>query len=127
MSLHILIADDDEHIGYLVKFKLEKAGHQVTWETNGTQALAAIQAGRPDVVILDVMMPGMGGFQVLDAIKSDMSLKHIPVIMLTAMGQENDVVKGITTGADDYLVKPFRPSELQARIERLALKKPSPL
>ena len=118
MPTKILIADDEEHLGYLVKFKLEKEGFDVIWKKNGRQALEAVREERPDLVILDVMMPGLTGFEVLEAIKADPELKDTPVIMLTASGQEADTVKGIDMGAADYIVKPFRPAELVARIRR---------
>lgn len=118
MPTKILIADDEEHLGYMVKFKLEKEGFDVIWKMNGRQALEAVQEERPDLVILDVMMPGLTGFEVLEAIKADPELKDTPVIMLTASGQEADTVKGIDMGAADYIVKPFRPAELVARIRR---------
>ena len=118
MPTKILIADDEEHLGYLVKFKLEKEGFDVIWKKDGRQALEAVQEERPDLVILDVMMPGLTGFEVLEAIKADPELKDTPVIMLTASGQEADTVKGIDMGAADYIVKPFRPAELVARIRR---------
>ena len=118
MPTKILIADDEEHLGYVVKFKLEKEGFDVIWKKNGRQALEAVREERPDLVILDVMMPGLTGFEVLEAIKADPELKDTPVIMLTASGQEADTVKGIDMGAADYIVKPFRPAELVARIRR---------
>ena len=118
MPTKILIADDEEHLGYMVKFKLEKEGFDVIWKKDGRQALEAVREERPDLVILDVMMPGLTGFEVLEAIKADPELKDTPVIMLTASGQEADTVKGIDMGAADYIVKPFRPAELVARIRR---------
>ncbi len=118
MPTKILIADDEEHLGYMVKFKLEKEGFDVIWKMDGRQALEAVQEERPELVILDVMMPGLTGFEVLEAIKADPELKDTPVIMLTARGQEADTVKGIDLGAADYIVKPFRPAELVARIRR---------
>jgi len=122
MAEHILIADDDEHIGFFVRFKLEKLGYQVTWELNGATALEKIRETLPDLVILDLMMPGLGGYEVLEQLRGQEATRAIPVIMLSAMGQENDIVKAINSGADDYLVKPFRPAELQARVQRLLQK-----
>jgi DNA-binding response OmpR family regulator len=81
--------------------------------------LKAVKAERPDLVILDVMMPLMSGFEVLERMKADPVLKAIPVMMLTAQGQEGDVQRGLALGAVDYLTKPFRPAELLARIQRL--------
>lgn len=118
MPTKIVIADDEEHLGYMVKFKLEKEGFDVIWKMDGRQALKAVQEERPELVLLDVMMPGLTGFEVLEAIKADPELKDTPVIMLTARGQEADTVKGLDLGAADYIVKPFRPAELVARIKR---------
>ena len=119
MPARILIADDEEHLGYMIKFKLEKSGYAVDWHVNGRDALQAVKANPPALVILDVMMPGMTGFEVLEAIKTDAALKTIPVIMLTARGQEDDTLRGINLGAADYVTKPFRPAELLARVKRL--------
>ncbi len=119
MTVKIIIAEDEEHIGEMVSFKLERSGFNVIWKQDGASALEAVRTEIPDAVILDVMMPNMNGFEVLEAIKQDKTLKHIPVIMLTAQGQESDIVSGIDKGAADYLVKPFRPAELLARVRRL--------
>lgn len=119
MAKKIVIAEDEEHIGKLILFKLKKEGFEISWETDGKAALETIQKTVPDLVILDVMMPKMNGFEVLKAVKSDDSLKHIPVVMLTAMGQESNIVSAIDAGAADYIVKPFRPNELLVRIKRL--------
>jgi two-component system, OmpR family, alkaline phosphatase synthesis response regulator PhoP len=119
MTVKIIIAEDEEHIGQMVSFKLERSGFNVIWKQDGASALEAVRTEIPDAVILDVMMPNMNGFEVLEAIKQDKDLKHIPVIMLTAQGQESDIVSGIDKGAADYLVKPFRPAELLARVKRL--------
>lgn len=119
MTRKIVIADDEEHLGYMVKFKLEKSGYQVVWKMDGREALEAVRQERPALVILDVMMPGLTGFEVLEAIKAEDNLKDTPVVMLTARGQEADTLKGISLGAADYIVKPFRPAELLARVQRL--------
>jgi len=119
MGKNILVADDEEHLGFMVKFKLEKSGYDVTWKMDGNEAFQEIQTNKPDLIILDVMMPGMTGYEVLEKIKADSGLKNIPVIMLTAKGQETDVVKGIEMGASDYMIKPFRPAELLVRVKRL--------
>ena len=119
MTHKIVIADDEEHLGYMVKFKLEKSGYQVVWKMDGREALEAVRQERPALVILDVMMPGLTGFEVLEAIKAEDNLKDTPVVMLTARGQEADTLKGISLGAADYIVKPFSPAELLARVQRL--------
>jgi len=86
---------------------------------NGEEALAAIKTEKPDLILLDVMMPVMNGYEVLRRVKEDENLKNIPVVMLTARAQEKDVVKGIDLGADDYIIKPFHPAELLARVKRI--------
>lgn len=118
MSKKVLLAEDEEHIGKLIVFKLEKEGLEVIWKQDGESALAAVKSELPDLILLDVMMPKMNGFDVLKAIQNDESIKNIPIVMLTAKAQESDIVDGINKGATDYIVKPFRPAELVARIKR---------
>lgn len=113
----IVIAEDEPQIANLVKFKLEKSGCEVMWGENGKLAFELITKHRPDLVILDVMMPIMDGFEVLRLMKEGEETKDIPVIMLTARGMEADVLKGFETGAVDYLTKPFSVSELAARVK----------
>lgn len=119
MGQKIIIADDEEHLGHMIKFKLERAGFEVIWKLDGRQALEAIREERPALVVMDVMMPGLTGFEVLEALQADENLKDIPVVFLSARSQESDIVRGIELGAADYMVKPFRPAELLARIKRL--------
>lgn len=119
MPKKIVLAEDESHIARLITFKLEKEGYELTWAKDGGEALEKITEIMPDLVILDVMMPVMDGFEVLKKVKHDETLKAIPVIMLTAKGQDNDIVHGLDTGAADYIVKPFRPAELVARIRRI--------
>ncbi|MFC1563278.1 response regulator transcription factor [candidate division KSB1 bacterium] len=119
MSYTIVLAEDEPQIARLTTFKLEKEGFNVIWEKNGGDALNSVKNNKPDLVLLDVMMPVMDGYQVLKKIKEDENLKNIPVIMLTAKGQERDVVKGIEMGAEDYIIKPFRPAELTARVKKI--------
>ncbi len=115
----IVLAEDEEHLGNLVKFKLSRAGYDVIWKMDGREVLAAIRAEKPELVLLDVMMPGLTGFEVLEQMKQDAALKEIPVILLTARSQKNDVLRGVDLGAADYVTKPFRPAELLARVNRL--------
>ena len=119
MAKKIVLAEDEPQIARLVEFKLKKEGYQVTWKENGEEALEAIKADRPDLILLDVMMPVMDGYEVLRRVKKDENLKSIPVIMLTARAQERDVVKGIDLGAEDHITKPFHPAELLARVKRI--------
>lgn len=113
----ILLAEDEAQIGDMVAFKLANAGHDVIRVADGEAALAAAARERPDAIILDVMMPGLDGFSVLGRLKADPSLSAIPVIMLTARGQERDVLSGLQGGAADYIVKPFSLKELLARVD----------
>ena len=113
----ILVAEDEQQIGDMVAFKLANSGHDVTRVADGEAALAAAARERPDVVILDVMMPLLDGFAVLARLKADPELRAIPVIMLTARGQERDILTGLQGGAADYVVKPFSLKELLARVD----------
>lgn len=119
MAKKIVLAEDEPRLARLVEFKLKKEGYQVICKGNGEEALEAIKAEKPDLILLDVMMPVMDGYEVLRRVKEDESLKNIPVVMLTARTQERDVVKGIDLGADDYITKPFHPAELLARVKRI--------
>ena len=118
----IVVAEDDRAIARLIKFKLERAGYEVAVAEDGGQAVTAINNIHPDLVLLDVMMPVLDGYQVLRKIKDDPATSETPVIMLTARGQEKDIVKGIEMGSQDYIVKPFRPAELLARVNRICKK-----
>ncbi len=113
----ILLAEDEAQIGDMVAFKLANAGHEVVRVVDGEAALAAAAREHPDVILLDVMMPGLDGFSVLGRLKADPSLRGIPVIMLTARGQERDILSGLQGGAADYVVKPFSLKELLARVD----------
>ena len=113
----ILLAEDEQQIGDMVTFKLTNSGHRVVRVGDGEAALAAAEQERPDVIILDVMMPLVDGFAVLGRLKAHPDLRTIPVIMLTARGQERDVLSGLQAGAADYIVKPFSLKELIARVD----------
>ncbi len=112
----ILIADDDADIRRLIAGLLERAGHQVVQASNGREALRLLYAHRPALVVLDVGMPALDGWQVLERIRD---ATDVPVMMLTAKGEELDRVRGLRAGADDYVPKPFGRQELLARIEAL--------
>jgi DNA-binding response OmpR family regulator len=113
----ILVADDDMDIRDLVAFKLEQAGFDVTAVDNGLAALTAARQVLPDLVVLDVMMPGMSGIDVCRELRGDRNTSDLPIILLTARAQEGDVEVGFGVGADDYIVKPFSPRELVSRVE----------
>lgn len=113
----IVIADDDADIRELVAFKLRHEGHQVTAVDDGAAALAACNSQVPDLVILDVMMPGMSGLEVARQIRADASLQGLPIMMLSARAHESDREQGFEAGADAFMTKPFSPRELASRVE----------
>jgi DNA-binding response OmpR family regulator len=112
----VLVADDDADIRELVAFKLEQAGFDVTSVGDGAAALDAIRANPPRLAVLDVMMPGMSGIDVLRQVRADESLGSVRIILLTARSRELDVDAGFASGADDYVIKPFSPRELVHRV-----------
>jgi len=114
----ILVADDDPLSIKLLNFRLSSVGHEVIFAVNGGEALEIATREKPDLVLLDIMMPVMNGFQVLRKLKSQEETKNIPVIMLTSKVQEKDVVFGLEAGAEDYITKPFSFAELNARVNR---------
>jgi len=113
---YIMVADDDPLLAEIVRFKLESAGHRLAITENGEQVLAAIAVERPDLLILDAMMPVLAGQQVLERLKADPATASIPVIMLTARKGQDDVIAALRSGADDYITKPFIPDELTLRV-----------
>jgi two-component system, OmpR family, alkaline phosphatase synthesis response regulator PhoP len=114
--MHILIAEDDRDIAELISHYLTKAGWSAHVAVAGDQALAYVRNHPVDVVILDLMLPGMSGFEVCQALRSERTTADLPIIMLTARAEEGDRVKGLELGADDYVSKPFSPNELVARV-----------
>ena len=119
---HIILADDDELLCDLVQFKLAAAGHHVQIVTDGQKALDAVAANKPDLLILDSMMPVLSGPQLLSRLKASPETASIPVIMLTARKARDDVVGALEAGADDYITKPFIPEEFNLRV-RAVLRK----
>ena len=115
----ILIADDDPMVVKLVEFKLAKRGHKITVAADGKTALDMARQNKPDLILLDSMMPGMDGFEVLRRLKKAVDTSDIPVVMLTARRREQDIVDELKLGAREYLVKPFMPEELSTRIEAI--------
>jgi two-component system phosphate regulon response regulator PhoB len=117
MSASILVVEDEPGIQELLKFNLGQHGHQVEIANDSEEALQALRGALPDLILLDWMLPGMAGVDLARRIRGDGRLKEIPIIMLTARAEEADKVKGLETGADDYITKPFSPKELMARIK----------
>ena len=120
----IVVVEDDRDLARLIQLKLSREGFNIVNAYDGIEGLAEIRRVSPNLVILDIMMPKMNGFQVLKEMRADPVTKDIPVLILTALTQEEDVVKGFQYGADDYMVKPFRPSELLIRATNLVGKSP---
>lgn len=116
---HVVVADDDDDIRELVHLKLSQAGHDVHTCSDGVQALEQIRRNPPQLAVLDVMMPGLSGIDVLREIRADDALTDVRVMLLTARSRDNDVDLGFATGADDYLIKPFSPRELAHRVAAL--------
>jgi two-component system phosphate regulon response regulator PhoB len=112
----ILVVDDERDITALVAYHLAKAGYRVTTASTGAAALEAARGDRPDLVVLDLMLPGRSGFEVLDELRRDEATREVGVIVLTARRDEADRIKGLAGGADDYLTKPFSPDELVLRV-----------
>jgi len=119
VSHRILVVDDEPDITALVAYHLAKAGYRVSTAANGPDALKAAREERPDIVILDVMLPGVSGYDVLDELRKRSETKDVGVILLTARREEPDRIRGLTLGADDYLTKPFSPHELALRVSAL--------
>lgn len=112
----ILVVDDEEDILELVRHNLEREGYDIRCADTGEKALKKLKADPVDLVVLDLMLPGIDGFDVARQIKNDPRIQHIPIVMLTAKGSETDVVTGLEIGAEDYITKPFSPRILLARI-----------
>jgi DNA-binding response OmpR family regulator len=115
----ILIADDDGDLLDLVRFRLDQGGYDTITAGNGEDALKLARERLPDLCVLDVMMPKLNGFQVVQALRDARSTERIRVLLLTATVQDRDIAHGLEVGADDYLRKPFDPHELQARVAAL--------
>jgi len=114
-----LVVEDDEHIGQLLKFMLERVGYTVALAADGRAAQAHIQSqAAPAVALLDVMLPYLDGLQLVGLVRSQPGWESVPVIMLTAKAQERDIARALAAGANDYIVKPFQPEELLARLRR---------
>jgi phosphate regulon transcriptional regulator PhoB len=127
MAQRVLIVEDEPDIRDLLVFHLEREGYQVTKSRSGVEALRLAQASPPDLVLLDLMLPEMDGLEVCRRLRRDPATQAVPIVMLTARGDEVDRVLGLELGADDYVVKPFSPRELVARIRAVLRRaRPSP-
>jgi DNA-binding response OmpR family regulator len=115
----VLVADDDEDILELIAFRLERAGYEIVRARNGRQALQLALDLKPALAVLDVMMPGLDGYDVTRELRRNEETRTMPVILLTARAQASDVSRGMAAGADDYLKKPFDAQDLKDRVERL--------
>jgi two-component system response regulator MtrA len=111
---HIMVVDDDQDLAEMLGIVLTGAGYEVDLVNSGDQVMSVFQANKPDLVLLDVMLPGLNGIEVAKEIRTQ---SMVPIVMLTAKGDTQDVVLGLEAGADDYMIKPFNPSELLARIK----------
>ena len=119
MKAKIMIVEDEESIVTLVKYNLEKEGYKVFFNSNGEKAIEDIKVNNPDLILLDWMLPNLSGLEICKILKSEKKYKHTPIIMLTAKGQEEDKIRGLNSGADDYITKPFGHKELTARVNAL--------
>lgn len=115
----ILVVEDDEDIQELIEFNLAREGYQVLKVLSGEEALSVQAREKPDLVILDLMLPGLDGLEVCRRLRGRSDADNVPVIMVTAKGEESDIVTGLELGADDYLVKPFSPKVLVARVRNV--------
>jgi two-component system phosphate regulon response regulator PhoB len=115
----ILVVEDEKDILELVRYNLTREGYAVVGITSGEEALRAARKERPDLIILDLMLPGVDGLEVCKIVKNDPETRDLPIMMLTAKGEESDIVLGLGLGADDYVTKPFSPKVLMARVKAL--------
>jgi two-component system alkaline phosphatase synthesis response regulator PhoP/two-component system response regulator VicR len=126
MPLKVLVCDDERHIVRLIQVNLERQGYTVVTAFDGKDGLEKVKLEKPDLMVLDVMMPYMDGFEVLKALRREPEYEALPVIMLTAKAQDKDVFEGYHYGADMYLTKPFNPMELVSFVNRIAQSKGDP-
>ncbi|MEM1126634.1 MAG: response regulator [Bacteroidota bacterium] len=119
MSHRVLIVDDEPSIVISLEFLMKQAGHEVSVARNGQDGLEQISAFRPDLVLLDVMLPHRTGFEICQIVREDEALEHVKIVLLTAKGREVDVAKGLALGADAYVTKPFSTKELVHKVSTL--------
>ena len=115
----VLVVDDEKDIVALVAYHLAKSGYRVSTASTGAEALQAAREERPALVVLDLMLPGMSGFDVLEQLRAAENTRDVAVLMLTARREEADRIRGLSLGADDYLAKPFSPQELATRVQSI--------
>lgn len=127
MKHTIMVIEDEEALALILKYNLEKEGYNVVLESRGNRAIAQIEANHPSVILLDWMLPEISGIEICKMIRNKPDIKNIPVIMLTAKGEEEDKVKGLSAGADDYVTKPFSIPELMARVKTNIRRAPEPV
>ena len=123
----VMVIEDEEAIGIMLKYNLEKEGFDVAVQSRGSKAIADVEKLHPSVILLDWMLPEMSGVEICKLIRSKPDIKDIPIIMLTAKGQEEDKIKGLSAGADDYVTKPFSIPELIARVKTQLRHTPEPI
>lgn len=119
MGKKIMIIDDEPGVVKMIRYLLEKNAYVVVSATEGEEGLKLALAEKPDLILMDIMMPTLDGNEVMKRLKADESTKDIPIIMLSALGQEGDVAKSLELGAVDYVVKPFHPQELLERLRKI--------
>ena len=122
----IMVVEDEEALALMLKYNLEKEGYDVVVETRGNKVLGSVEKNQPSVILLDWMLPEMSGVEICKLIRSKPDIKNIPIIMLTAKGEEEDKIKGLSAGADDYVTKPFSVPELLARVKTQLRRAPEP-
>ncbi len=126
MKHKVMLVEDEEALALLLKYNLEKEGYEVLWEARGGKAVAEVEKNMPSVIILDWMLPELSGIEICKMIRNKPDIKAIPIIMLTAKGEEEDKIKGLSAGADDYVTKPFSIPELMARVKTQLRRAPEP-
>ena len=122
----VLVIEDDEDIQELVNYNLTKEGYQISCVASGEDGLRTAKSKLPNLIVLDLMLPGIDGLEICRLTKADPKTQHIPIVMLTAKGEESDVVTGLELGADDYITKPFSPKVLVARVRSILRRKAKP-
>ena len=127
MKHTVMIIEDEEALALILKYNLEKEGYNVVWESRGNRALSQVEQNHPSVILLDWMLPEISGVEICKMIRNKPDIKNIPIIMLTAKGEEEDKVKGLSAGADDYVTKPFSIPELMARVKTNIRRAPEPI